>query len=101
MKHLSSLLSFKEAVTVNTEAATMTAIDSNLTRLRLPAERQSVTLPTASTLEVSHGCLFPPSPCSEWADRTQRKIIPLVLIRLFNYGEEMFFTETCTEVTVE
>ncbi|CAK6967108.1 Hypothetical predicted protein [Scomber scombrus] len=99
MKYLISLLAFKEAVTVNTEAAMMTAIDSNSTRLRLPAERQSVTLPTASTLEVSHGCFFPPSPSSEWADRTQRKIIPLVLIRLFNYGEEMLFTETCTEDT--
>lgn len=101
IKYLISLLGFKEADTVNTEAVMMTAIDSVPPRLRLPVERQSVTPPTASPWEVSHHCVSPPSLWSEWADETQRKIAPLVLIRLCNYRVEMLFTETCAEVTVE
>lgn len=46
-------------------------------------------------------CLSPPSLRSEWADGTQRMMIPLVLIRLFNYRVGMLFTETYTELTVE
>lgn len=46
-------------------------------------------------------CLSPPYLHFEWADRTQRMIIPLVLIRLFNYRVEALFTETYAELTVE